>query len=160
MRRPSWRLAGAALIEGAVAALVGFVPFLLCALANGLLGLSIALAGLGSVGSAIVVETIQVVLFALAAVAVAAAARVVTLRSLDQTALPEAEPLARAGAPWATLGALVAMVVSGHLRLSATIPAINFSDSARMSYVLIGPACGSVGALLAMCLIDPRRRVA
>jgi hypothetical protein len=153
-----WPLVRTALIAGGVAAVVGFVPFSACALVSGLLGLSIAWSGLGSVGSAIIVEAVQLGLFALVGSGVAAIVRFVARLSLAREATEEAGSLARAGGLWATVGSFVAMVVSGYLRFSATVPAISMSDSIRMSYAPIAAPCACLGALLGMWAVDHRRR--
>lgn len=158
-----WPKVLTAIVAGGVAAIVGFIPFLLSGLVSGLLAHSIAWRGQGSAGSAVVVEIVQLGLFGLVAGAVAAAVRFLTCQLVRQALSGAAHEAARAfsrtASVWATAGTLVGMVASGHLRVRATIPLIGFSDSSRGTYMLIGPFCAVVFALLGMGTADFWRRV-
>jgi hypothetical protein len=135
-----------AVVAGVVAALIGIIPFFLCSLVSGLLAFSVAWHGLGSIGSAILVQLVQLILLVgTGAIVAAAVARVTEWFVCRVVGRPTPTIGVRALSVGATVGALTAMVVCGHLRMTLTIPLISVSDTVRFNYLLVGPAC-SVGA--------------
>lgn len=126
------------------------------------MALSVAWRGQGSAGSALIVEIVQLGLFGLAAAGVATVARFVSVRLVRSGPASRTEEatssIARVASVWAAGGTLVGMVASGYLQVRGTMPWISFSDSTRHNYVLIGPSCAAVLALLGIGASDAWRR--
>ena len=144
------------LAVGAMVALASYVPFLLSVVVSMLLGMSIAWEGQGSVGSAILVQSFQVVLFVLSGVVV----RWVLLVGIRRIpGIRDGGELFQHVVSAALVGAWLSLFLNETLRLRLGVPAVIVSDHPRGLYWILGPGCGAVFAFVASCLVRQSGRI-